>query len=42
MRPYCLLCPGQGDFLGALGRARWYRCRDCGYLFTKLARRRKT
>lgn len=28
--PYCPVCPGQGNPLGRLGRAHWFRCRNCG------------
>ena len=31
--PPCPLCPGRGVVLGRLGRATWYRCRDCGMVF---------
>jgi transposase-like protein len=39
--PYCPLCPGQGVFLGALGLARHYRCRDCGITFMKMQKPRR-
>ncbi len=37
----CRCCPGQGEPLGALGRLRWYRCRDCGAVFHNTPRKRR-
>ena len=31
--PRCPLCPGRGVRLGSLGLIRWFRCRDCGWLW---------
>jgi len=31
----CLACGGMGVPLGALGLRMWYRCRDCGMLFSR-------
>ena len=29
----CPMCCGDGQVLGSLGSARWYRCRACGAYF---------
>jgi tRNA(Ile2) C34 agmatinyltransferase TiaS len=33
--PACPICPGSGNLLGALGRTKHYRCRDCGAEFSR-------
>jgi len=30
---YCVMCGGQGNFLGRLGEVTYYRCRNCGIDF---------
>jgi hypothetical protein len=30
----CPTCHGDGSYIGALGRLNWYRCRQCGMMFT--------
>jgi tRNA(Ile2) C34 agmatinyltransferase TiaS len=35
------MCGGEGSFLGALGRTKHFRCRDCGMDFSKTPKRRK-
>lgn len=42
MKPrLCPICQGEGSFLGALGRAHWFRCRNCGMEFYSLSKARK-
>ncbi len=31
----CPLCNGAGVRLGSLGRKQWFRCRNCGMVFSK-------
>lgn len=35
----CKLCGGVLELLGALGWLKHYRCRHCGMMFTRKARR---
>ena len=37
----CQLCGGTLMLLGQLGRLAWYRCRHCGFDFSKEFKRRE-
>lgn len=32
---HCPICEGHGTILGRLGAVLWYRCRQCGMLFSR-------
>jgi len=33
----CPMCPGDGQYVGQLGRLVWFRCRNCGRVFGERA-----
>lgn len=38
--PTCPMCTGQGVLLGSLGLRTWFRCRQCGWDFSRVRRPR--
>jgi hypothetical protein len=35
----CPLCGGEGQYMGSLGKVKWFRCRNCGIEWRKEGRR---
>jgi rubredoxin len=35
MNETCPICNGPGEFMGLLGEAYYFRCRDCGWQFSE-------
>jgi tRNA(Ile2) C34 agmatinyltransferase TiaS len=38
--PACPQCSGVGVMMGVLGMLRWFRCRNCGFEFSRKIRKR--
>jgi len=38
--PACPMCSGEGALLGPMGSLNWFRCRHCGWDFSRPRRQR--
>lgn len=39
--PTCPMCSGEGVLLGPMGALNWFRCRHCGWTFSRPRRQRR-